>query len=155
MKYVCLVLISMFFNACFGQNSDLKGLELGLRFGSSINSGAALDVVYPYEDNRIHGNLGFFRSGFSLAGFYNWKKPLADGFDWYYGPGLVLGSNNYENRFKSARLYGGVGAEIGVEYPLHEVPLSLGLDFRPTLIFGGFNAFEFSFFGFNIRYRLE
>ena len=123
---------------------NIEGLELGVRIGGYGNGGAAVDVAYPIWENRIHGDLGFYNNALGIAAFYDWSFPIADNFSFYPGVGadLVIG-----NTFVL-----GIGGELGFEYAF-EFPLTIGMDWRPTIRLIDQNGFGTDSFGLNIRYR--
>ena len=67
-------------------------------------------------------------------------------FKWYagFGPSVYLSED--------FRL--GAAGEVGVEYAFSEVPITLGLDFRPYLFLVEVTEFRAGF-GFNARWRLN
>lgn len=96
---------------------------------------------------------GIFTSrwrGFNLTGLYEIQKPLKeDGFDWYYGAGLHIGSFNRYYYYDHGNphyldqghvLTLGLDGIIGLEYTFSEIPLNLSLDIHPLieLADGGF-----------------
>jgi hypothetical protein len=109
----------------------------------------ALDGIFSTgEFSRVHGNLSFGQNGLGLDALWN---PIYDDipdtdFKWYagFGPSVYL-SDDF-------RL--GAAGEVGVEYAFSEVPITLGLDFRPYLFLVEVTEFRAGF-GFNARWRLN
>jgi len=141
---VILIFAALFFGAITTQ-----GQELGLRFGHINGNDVALDGIFSTgEFSRVHGNLSFGQNGLGLDAIWN---PIYDDipetdFKWYagFGPSVYL-SDNF-------RL--GAAGEVGVEYAFSEVPITLGLDFRPYLFLVEVTEFRAGF-GFNARWRLN
>jgi hypothetical protein len=141
---VILIFAALFFGAITTQ-----GQELGLRFGHINGNDVALDGIFSTgEFSRVHGNLSFGQNGLGLDALWN---PIYDDipetdFKWYagFGPSVYL-SDNF-------RL--GAAGEVGVEYAFSEVPITLGLDFRPYLFLVEVTEFRAGF-GFNARWRLN
>ena len=143
-KRVILIFAALFFGAITTQAQ-----ELGLRFGHINGNDVALDAIFSTgEFSRVHGNLSFGQNGLGLDALWN---PIYDDipdtdFKWYagFGPSVYL-SDNF-------RL--GAAGEVGVEYAFPEVPITLGLDFRPYLFLVEVTEFKAGF-GFNARWRLN
>ncbi len=141
---VILIFAALFFGAITTQAQ-----ELGLRFGHINGNDVALDGIFSTgEFSRVHGNLSFGQNGLGLDALWN---PIYDDipdtdFKWYagFGPSVYL-SDNF-------RL--GAAGEVGVEYAFSEVPITLGLDFRPYLFLVEVTEFRAGF-GFNARWRLN
>ena len=141
---VILIFAALFFGAITTQAQ-----ELGLRFGHINGNDVALDGIFSTgEFSRVHGNLSFGQNGLGLDALWN---PIYDDipdtdFKWYagFGPSVYL-SDNF-------RL--GAAGEVGVEYAFSEVPITLGLDFRPYLFLVEVTEFKAGF-GFNVRWRLN
>ena len=141
---VILIFAALFFGAITTQAQ-----ELGLRFGHINGNDVALDGIFSTgEFSRVHGNLSFGQNGLGLDALWN---PIYDDipdtdFKWYagFGPSVYL-SDNF-------RL--GAAGEVGVEYAFSEVPITLGLDFRPYLFLVEVTEFRAGV-GFNARWRLN
>ena len=121
-----------------------EGLELGVRLGGFGEAGAAVDVCYPMWDNRIHGDVGFYSSAVGVAAFYDWNFPIAESFSFYPGVGadMIIGDV----------FVLGIGGELGFEYAF-KIPLTIGMDWRPTIRLFDASGFGSDSFGLNIRYR--
>jgi hypothetical protein len=123
--------------------------ELGLRFGHLNGNNVALDGIFSTgEFSRVHANVSFGQKGLGVDALWN---PIYDDipdtdFNWYagFGPSVYLSED-----FR----FGGAG-EVGVEYAFSEVPITLGLDFRPYLFLVEVTEFRAGF-GLNARWRLN
>jgi hypothetical protein len=124
--------------------------EVGIRFGNVNGNNVALDGVFSLgQFSRVHGDVSFGNHGVGIDALWN---PIYDNistsdFKWYagFGPSLFL-SDDF-------RL--GVAGEIGAEYPIPDVPLTIGLDWRPYFILVENTNFDAGGFGLNIRYRFN
>jgi hypothetical protein len=122
--------------------------ELGLRFGDFYGNNVAIDGVFALvEFSRIHADVSFGGNGLGIDALWN---PIYDDipdtdFQWYagFGPAVYLSEN--------FRL--GAAAEVGAEYAFSEVPITIGLDFRPYLFLVEVTEFRAGF-GLNVRWRL-
>jgi hypothetical protein len=141
---VILIFAALFFGVI-----NVQAQEIGLRFGHINGNNVALDGIFSTgEFSRVHGNLSFGQNGLGLDALWN---PIYDDipdtdFKWYagFGPSVYL-SDDF-------RL--GAAGEVGVEYAFSEVPITLGLDFRPYLFLVEITEFRAGF-GFNARWRLN
>ncbi len=138
---VIIAFISMNINA---QKINTEGLELGVRIGGYGDAGAAVDVTFPMWGNRIHGDVGFYSNAIGIAAFYDWSFPIAEGFSFYPGVGADMTIGDV--------FVLGIGGELGFEYAF-KIPLTIGMDWRPTIRLVDANGFGSDSFGLNIRYR--
>lgn len=133
--------------------------ELGVRFGDVSAGNVAIDGIFSTgEFNRLHADLSF---GDGVAADLLWDflyRPLADeAFNWYMGVGpylsiidhdyVVAGDHKSETDFNL-----GAAFEIGLEYRFVDIPLVLGLDYRPALEIIDNTDLHWGGFGFNVRY---
>jgi len=123
--------------------------EIGLRFGAINNSGSvAIDGVFGLgKFSRIHADVAFSNSGLSVDALWDFLyRPLGpEAFNWYVGAGpyAYIG-----NPFAL-----GIAGEVGLEYNFREVPLVLGIDWRPQLEIISTTGFYAGGFGLNVRWR--
>lgn len=121
--------------------------ELGVRLGDVLGNSAAIDGVFRTgEFNRIHADVSF-GDGVGIEALWDFLyRPLGgEAFNWYVGvgPSLLVGDDP---------LLFGASGEIGLEYQFSGAPLSLSLDWRPTLVIVEKTAFRSDGFGLNFRY---
>ena len=121
--------------------------ELGLRFGNALgnSSSVAVDGVFALgKFSRLHADVSF-GNGIALEVLWDFiSRPIPDSpVSWYVGVGPSLYLSNPFGL--------GAAGEIGLEYHFDDVPLAIGLDFRPTFILVEKTGFS-SGFGLNIRY---
>ncbi|WP_319500869.1 hypothetical protein [uncultured Draconibacterium sp.] len=136
--------------------------ELGVRFGDVSAGSVAIDGIFSTgEFNRLHADLSF---GDGVAADLLWDflyRPLADeAFNWYMGVGpylAILDETVYKNGVKDRETNFNLGAafEIGLEYRFVNIPLALGLDYRPSLEIIDKTTFHGGGFGFNVRYVFD
>jgi hypothetical protein len=142
-KLVLLFVAGLFIS--LSSNAQNKSYELGVRIGGYGGAGAAVDgTMLLNEKNRLHGDLGFYSNALSVSAFYDWMFPIEESFSFYPGVGaeIIIGDV----------FVLGVGGELGFEYAF-EFPLTIGLDWRPTIRLIDDNGFGYDSFGLNIRYR--
>jgi hypothetical protein len=139
MILACLVLGSI----------STQAQELGLRFGHLNGNNVALDAIFSTgKYSRVHADVSFGNNGLGLDALWN---PIYDDISdtnlkLYagFGPSVYLADN--------FRL--GAAGEVGIEYAFSEVPITLGLDYRPYLFLVEVTEFR-SGFGLNARWRLN
>jgi len=136
---------------------------VGVRFGS------ATGISYRYtlhESRALEGILSWQSSSrtsrFRIVGLYQYHKPLADNFSWYYGFGGSFGSVQYKS-YKdsdgntipsSSGLLLSVDGVIGIAYDIPDTPLALSLDAKPYLDFIQESSIRLiDPIGFTIRYK--
>ena len=130
---------------------NVSAQEIGIRFGSGIGNNVAIDGILAIgEYNRVHADLTFSGQGIGAAALWNFTfEPINDFPDlhWYMGAGpfAVIGDN-----FDL-----GVAGEIGIEYQFLDIPLIIGLDWRPALEVIDHTSFSASGFGLNVRYQFN
>jgi hypothetical protein len=109
----------------------------------------ALDAIFSTgKYSRVHADVSFGNNGLGLDALWN---PIYDDISdtnlkLYagFGPSVYLADN--------FRL--GAAGEVGIEYAFSEVPITLGLDYRPYLFLVEVTEFR-SGFGLNARWRLN
>lgn len=168
----------MLLGLAFNSQAQGKKNAIGLRLGD--NEGFGGEVTYQRwlsSKNRLEIDLGLRSSSnglynynynaAKLVGVYQWVWDIDNGFKWYAGPGVGLGSwhsDKYYNHKHNTYLEGDSGVffiatgDIGIEYNFKDIPLQLSFDFRPEIyISEGYNDVrDESFgpdFGLSVRYR--
>lgn len=129
---------------------EVYSQEVGIRFGNVNGNNVALDGVFSIgEFSRVHGDLSFGSGGVGIDLLWNpIYRPIADSEVNYYlgfGPSVFLGDN----------FALGAAGEIGAEYQFEEIPLVIGLDWRPYFILVEETSFDGGGFGLNVRWRLN
>ncbi|NMM48218.1 outer membrane insertion C- signal [Marinigracilibium pacificum] len=122
--------------------------EIGARFGAIRRNHVALDAVFKSgEFNRIHANVSF-GDGVGIDVIWDlFYRPLGgEAFNWYmgFGPYTVLGEDPFE--------LGAVG-EIGLEYRFNNIPIAIGVDWRPYFEIIEDTELDAEGFGLNVRWR--
>jgi hypothetical protein len=147
MKHLKILSIIIFLFAA--GNFELRAQEIGLRFGDFYGNNVAIDGVFALgEFSRVHADVSFGGNGLGIDALWN---PIYDEIPdtdlmWYagFGPSIYLADNF---RF-------GAAGEVGAEYAFSEVPITIGLDFRPYLFLVEVTEFRAGF-GLNVRWRLN
>ncbi len=138
--------------------AQINQQALGLRFGGGTTLGGEISYQHALSnENRLEADLGLYShsdgNGFSLTGIYQWVWALEGGFNWYAGPGAVIGSWHHNNDYKgSDGVYLGIGGQVGAEYNFSEIPFMISLDVRPMWGFGNvYNSYNLGL-GLGVRY---
>jgi hypothetical protein len=126
----------------------ISAQEIGVRFGEVSGNNVAVDGVFETGSfSRVHANISFGGDGVGLDALWDFiYRPLGgESFNWYvgFGPSAYIGD----------LFLLGASGEIGLEYVFNEVPIAIGLDYRPTFWIIENTDFDFGGFGLNIRYR--
>lgn len=126
----------------------LNAQEVGIRFGGvNGGGGAAIDGVFGVGEGRIHASAGFFGDALGVDVLWDLLyKPLnQENFYWYigFGPSATIGDP----------FWLGAAGELGMEYRFSEVPVVIGLDWRPTLWIIEDTRFGGDSFGLNVRWN--
>lgn len=145
MKKALFMILAVLFALGSTVKAQKTGYELGIRLGDTYGSSIAFDGMIPIESGRIHANLGLWDDGLTLAGLYNWQFPIVKSLYFYPGVGGTLSTAGNEV---------GIGAvgEVGLEYKF-DIPISIGLDWRPVLGIINYSGFHADGLGLNVRYR--
>jgi hypothetical protein len=125
--------------------STSKSQELGVRFGNVVGGNVALDAIISLgEFSRVHADLSFGNGvGVDLIWDFVYRPLGNEAFNWYAGIGA--------NAFLGDPFQLGVPFELGIDYQFN-IPLSLSLDWRPTVVIIETTDFVVDQAGLNIRY---
>lgn len=121
--------------------------ELGLRVGDVTVGNVAVDAVFSMgQFSRIHADVSF-GDGVGIDVLWDFiYRPLGEESLYWYagvGPYTFLGD---------PFTLGAVG-ELGLEYKFREIPITLGVDWRPYFRLIDDTDLGFDTFGLNLRYR--
>lgn len=125
--------------------------EIGIRLGNFGKNNVAIDGIVNFDDaTRLHGDITFGK-GIGANLLYDFKVDninIADlDFQYYFGTGV--------STFIGSPFILGVNGEAGIEYLFKEIPITIGLDWRPQLNIISKTALKLGHFGLNIRYRIN
>ena len=124
----------------------LKAQEIGIRLGEVLGgNNVAIDGVLSLgKFSRVHADVTF-GDGVGIEAIWNviYRPIGGEALNWYLGFGV--------NTFLGDPFILGIPGEIGIEYRFN-VPISISLDWRPTLIIVENTDFKVDYAGLNIRY---
>jgi hypothetical protein len=124
---------------------QLSKNAIGIRISESRAIGAEVNYQRAImNNNRLEFGLGLRRHSHydvsKLTGLFEWVWHIDGNFNWYVGPGLGLGSVNFDHHHHhhhpNDRFFAYATGVVGIEY-YFDFPLLLSFDFRPEIDFGG------------------
>ena len=136
MKKTLLTALLGLTSLCAGAQSSPHAL--GVHFGAST-----LDIEYQYQfsqKNFLDVTAGIFDldDGFVAQGIYNWNIKewnWTPSFGvWKFWGGVGGGLGYYDHHNHNGMLLGPVGT-LGFGFTLRDVPLTVGIDYRPWVAF--------------------
>ncbi len=160
MKALGIILLLVFIS--FFSLSELNAQPKPYQAGLGLRGGFSSGITFKYflsDVNALEGILTTRWRGFNITGLYEWQRPVfdVDNLYWFYGGGAHLGFwGGYEDHpwFDDTANYSVVGIDgiIGLEYDFAEVPVSLGLDWKPAFNFVGYTGFWADNLAISIRF---
>ncbi|PPK85152.1 hypothetical protein CLV84_2044 [Neolewinella xylanilytica] len=134
----CLLFFALcgFFTS--GAQAQDFGSALGVRLGSPLsvsykNFLSRTSALEVYAGIRNYGEYGWF----SINGAYQVHTDIAQvyGLQWYYGGGAGLQFWNYDRTVENSVTLG-LSGYLGLQYTFYGAPVTLSLDWVPTLFVG-------------------
>ena len=129
----------------------------GIGFRGGFSQGLTLKHFIGNKA-AFEGLLSTRWSGFELTGLYEIHKQAFDveRLNWYYGFGAHVGFWNGDHvswgTTGTAYTVFGLDGILGIEYNFSEVPINIGLDWKPVLNFVGYYGFWADGGALSIRY---
>jgi len=154
MKRIVIVFI-FFTTICIVANGQDYKNGIGIRAG--FYSGITFRHFLG-DKPALEGLLATRWGGFDFTGLYEVHNRVFDveGLRWFYGFGAHIGSYNGDHAewgepATRYLVFGGDGI-IGIEYIFSEVPVNIGLDWKPVLNLTGYPGFWADGGALSIRY---
>ena len=138
-----VVLVSFFL---LGLISLGNAQEIGVRLGQVSGGNVAVDGIFGTgKFSRLHADVSFGNNlGIDLLWDFLYR-PINDGpIFWYVGAGAYTEIGN--------NFHLGATGEIGLEYHFMDVPIAIGLDYRPYFQIIDQTNIDWGGFGLNIRF---
>lgn len=151
MKKIAL-LFSMLFVLAFANRVKAQAYDkaIGLRFGYPL---AASFKFFVTEPGAIEIYLGIrswtWYSSINPGAMYQHHFPISgvDGLSWYVGGGAGLELNNYKTGYDGDNLGIYINGVLGLDYRFANAPINLSVDWSPTFVLSGGNAYVNDFRG--------
>ena len=128
--------------------------------GVGIRAGFSSGLTIKYFENHkaaFEGLLTTRWQGFDITGLYEIHNQAFDveHLNWYYGGGAHIGFYDGNNVSwgtpGSSYTVVGIDGILGIEYNFREVPINIGIDWKPALNLVGYSGF-WSEGGISVRY---
>ncbi|NGM66676.1 hypothetical protein [Sphingobacterium sp. SGR-19] len=156
---------------------DTSWAQLDSQHAAGGRFGSATGFSYRYtlaDDRAVEGILSIQSNSksrrFRLVGLYQYHRPLAENFTWFYGFGGSVGSFRYKSEViqttnpdgsvttrrtdPKSELALSIDGIVGVEYNIPTTPLSVSLDVKPYFDFLQESSIRLiDPFGLTIRYK--
>jgi hypothetical protein len=137
---------------------NAQDYHTGLGLRASVSPG--ISVKHFFTTNMAgEGILTVRWGGFNATGLAEWHLPVFDteGFYFFYGGGAHLGvwdsgRDYYGSTKDGTNLFLGVDGIIGLEYTFLDIPLSIGLDWKPGMNIISDFGFFFDDLAISLRY---
>ncbi|MEY5044700.1 MAG: hypothetical protein RJA19_1927 [Bacteroidota bacterium] len=125
--------------------------SIGLRGG--IYAGITGKYFIFDDSEAIEGIVSFDDSALLVTGLYEFHRYdfATEALRWYYGAGATARLGGSDDLGGVLEL--GIDGIVGIEYLIGKIPLSVGLDYKPRLIFIGSNSFNGDDGALSLRYQ--
>lgn len=156
MRKVALIIVLVISVVATTKAQEYK-TGIGLRAGYP----AGLTLKHFFSRNAsFEGLLSTRWRGFEVTGLYEINKPAFDveRLHWYYGFGAHIGFWNGKYTYyywgTSGSQYTVVGIDgiLGLEYNFKEIPVNLGIDWKPAFNVIGYTGFWADGMAISLRY---
>jgi hypothetical protein len=135
---------------CFAAVASAQPRAFGLRIGY----GAEVSYQHDLGDAFAEMDLGLVgKDGFYVSGIYDFVIGTSGIFNFYAGPGVIVGAHNYEDADGYVlKFNAGIVGQLGAEVQIESAPVSISLDWRPAYYFN-YGDFGWTSLALGIRYR--
>ena len=125
--------------------------SIGLRGG--IFAGITGKYFIFDDTEAIEGIVSFDNNALLITGLYEFHRYdfAIETLRWYYGAGATARLGGSDELGGVLEL--GIDGIVGIEYLIGKSPLSVGLDYKPRLIFIGSNSFNGDDGAISLRYQ--
>jgi hypothetical protein len=125
--------------------------SIGLRGG--IYAGITGKYFLFDDSEAIEGIVSFDDSALLVTGLYEFHRYdfATEALRWYYGAGATARLGGSDELGGVLEL--GIDGIVGIEFLIGKIPLSVGLDYKPRLIFIGSNSFNGDDGALSLRYQ--
>lgn len=156
MKKIFIALLIVVFSAALCNAQDYR---TGIGFRGGFSNGLTVKH-FTGEKSALEFILSSRWRGFEITGLYEVHNQAfdTDRLKWYYGFGAHVGfwdgdyTNDYWGDPGTNYTVVGIDGIIGLEYSFAEVPINLGIDWKPAFNFIGYSGFWADGGAISIRY---
>jgi hypothetical protein len=164
-KHLIFGLAFLLFSFINLESARAQTVGLGLRIGGYS---AGISGKYFFQDDlAIEGILGtgFGRRGFQLTGLLEQHASAfgINGLQWFYGAGAHVGffngryyhkpsNKHYRDSYDRTLATLGLDGIVGLEYQITEIPISVGIDFKPFIDINRDGLFVYPDGALTVRY---
>jgi len=153
MKRTLITLVVIFLTVSFINAQEYR-TGIGVRAGNF--SGLTIKH-FNSQRTAVEGLITTRWQGFQATLLYEVHNRAfdVDHLNWYYGVGAHVGfyngSHTYWGNYGRAYTIFGIDGILGIEYSFDEIPVNIGIDWKPVLNLIGYSGF-WSEGAFSIRY---
>jgi hypothetical protein len=137
-----ILLIITLVTVCFTVQSQEYKNSIGVRGTYAFG----ITGKHVFQENKaIEGIVTFGYGGFNITGLYEIHAPAFDvnRLYWYYGGGAHIGQIGAGHPFldrEEGTFLLGIDGIVGLEYDIEEIPITISLDWKPTISFTGYGS---------------
>jgi hypothetical protein len=139
------IVITLGFIVCFTGLVKAQEYKTALGIRAGLSSGLTIKH-FKSRSAAFEGLLTTRWAGFDFTGLYEVHNRAfdVDHLNWYYGGGAHIGFYNGDNvtwgRAGAGYTVIGIDGIIGIEYTFSEIPINLGIDWKPAINFVGYSG---------------
>ena len=162
-------LLACFFLVYFlnTETSVAQEYDAGIGVRAGLNPGITGKIFFARHSvfktmGAIEGIAAVRFKGFAVTALYEFHKEVFDtrGFYLFFGAGLHLaywdsGEVFWETDKSGKQIYAGPDAIIGLEYVLQDIPVTIGMDWKPNFNLIGDNAGIIDDIAVSVRYYFD
>jgi hypothetical protein len=151
------IFLTLSLAACFIAVVNAQDYKTGIGLRGGLYNGLTIKHFIS-QSSAIEGLISTRWSGFELTGLYEIHNQAFDveRLNWYYGAGAHIASYNGNNtswgNAGTSYLIIGIDGILGIEYNFKEIPINIGLDWKPALNIIGYSHFFGDGGALSIRY---
>ena len=153
------IVLTCFIVFCLASISYAQDYNTGIGLRAGFETGLTVKHFLG-ETSALEGILATRWRGFEITGLYEIQNPAfhADRLDWFFGFGAHIGfwNGDYTHDYWGypGRTYSVVGIDgiLGLEYNFKEVPINIGLDWKPAFNVIGYSGWWGDGGALSIRY---
>jgi hypothetical protein len=148
------IIVIFFLTVCLTAFADAQDYNTGVGLRGGYASGITVKHFIG-RNAALEGLLTSRWQGFEITGLYEVHGMAfdVDRLNWYYGGGAHLGSFDASNvPWGTSGIVVGIDGVIGIEYNFTEAPISVGIDWKPSINILGYSEFRGDEAALSVRY---